>query len=108
VATIGLATTRNEWLSSALLAATGALDSVSAVLRSYPVHSRTPDALHVRVNAVNPLFISSSNQWGAVESGRAAKWMGAAPSVVFGGAATVQVAGVVTMVTGSLRRWRSS
>ena len=108
VATIGFAISRNEWLSFALLAAAGALDSVSVVLRSYLVHSRTPDALRGRVNAVNALFISSSNQWGAVESGLAAKWLGTVPSVVFGGAATVLVAGVVTMVSGSLRRWRNS
>lgn len=108
VATIGFAVSRNEWLSFALLAATGALDSVSVVLRSFLVHSRTPDALRGRVNAVNALFISSSNQWGAVESGLTAKWMGTVPSVVFGGVATVLVAGVVTMVSSSLRRWRNS
>ena len=44
VATIGFAVSRAEWLSFRLLAATGALDSVSVVLRSYLVHSRTPDA----------------------------------------------------------------
>ncbi len=108
VATVGFAISRSEWVSFALLVATGALDSVSVVLRSYLVHSRTPDPLRGRVNAVNALFISSSNQWGAVESGLAAKWMGTVPSVVFGGAATVLVAGVITMVSGSLRRWRNS
>jgi MFS family permease len=108
VATIGFALSRSEWLSFALLAAIGALDSVSVVLRSYLVHSRTPDALRGRVNAVNALFISSSNQWGAVESGLAAKWLGTVPSVVFGGAATVLVTAVITMLSGSLRRWRNS
>ncbi len=108
VATIGFAVSRSEWLSFALLIAVGALDSVSVVLRSYLVHSRTPDALRGRVNAVNALFISSSNQWGAVESGVAAKWMGTVPSVVFGGAVTVLVTGVITAVSGSLRRWKNS
>ncbi len=108
LATIGFALSHSPWLSFALLAATGALDSVSVVLRSYLVHSRTPDALRGRVNAVNALFISSSNQWGAVESGLAAKWLGTVPSVVFGGAATVLVTAVITMVSGSLRRWRNS
>ena len=108
VATIGFALSRSEWLSFALLVATGATDSVSVVLRSYLVHSRTPDELRGRVNAVNALFISSSNQWGAVESGLAAKWMGTVPSVVFGGAATVFVVAVITGVSGQLRRWRNS
>lgn len=108
IATVGFAVSRSECLSFALLAATGALDSVSVVLRSYLVHSRTPDPLRGRVNAVNALFISSSNQWGAVESGLAAKWLGTVPSVVFGGAATVFVAGIITAASTSLRRWRNS
>ncbi len=108
IATMGFAISRSEWLSFALLAATGALDSVSVVLRSYLVHSRTPDPLRGRVNAVNALFISSSNQWGAVESGLAAKWLGTVPSVVFGGAATVFVAAIITAASTSLRRWRNS
>jgi hypothetical protein len=108
VATMGFAVSRVEWLSFVLLVATGALDSVSVVLRSYLVHSRTPDSLRGRVNAVNALFISSSNQWGAVESGVAAKWMGTVPSVVFGGAATVFVVGLITVLSGNLRRWRNS
>ncbi len=108
LATIGFAVSRNEWLSCALLACTGALDSVSVVLRSYLVHSRTPDNLRGRVNAVNALFISSSNQWGAVESGLAAKWMGTVPSVVFGGAATIFVVGLIASLSGNLRRWRNS
>lgn len=108
VATIGFAVSRWEWLSFGLLIAVGALDSVSVVLRSFLVHSRTPDELRGRVNAVNALFISSSNQWGAVESGLAAKWMGTVPSVVFGGAATVLVTAVITAVSASLRRWKNA
>jgi MFS family permease len=106
-ATIGFAVSRSPWLSFALLAATGALDSVSVVLRTYLVHSRTPDYLRGRVNAVNALFISCSNQWGAVESGLAAAWMGAAPSVAFGGAATVVVVAAIAAASSSLRNWRN-
>jgi MFS family permease len=107
-ATIGFAVSTSVWLSFALLAATGALDSISVVLRSYLVQSRTPDALRGRVNAVNALFISCSNQWGAVESGLAAAWMGTVPSVVFGGAATMIVVGGMAALSTSLRRWRNS
>ena len=106
-ATIGFAISTSAWLSFALLAATGALDSISVVLRSYLVQTRTPDALRGRVNAVNALFISSSNQWGAVESGLAAAWLGTVPSVVFGGAATVVVVAGMAAFSTSLRRWKN-
>jgi predicted MFS family arabinose efflux permease len=106
--TIGFAVSKSAWLSFGLLLLTGALDSVSVVLRSYLVQSRTPDALRGRVNAVNALFISCSNQWGTVESGLAAAWMGTVPSVVFGGAATVVVVAAMAAMSTSLRRWRNS
>lgn len=106
-ATIGFGVSTSPWLSFALLAVTGALDSVSVVLRTYLVHSRTPDYLRGRVNAVNALFISCSNQWGAVESGLAAAWLGTAPSVVFGGAATVVVVAGIAAVSRSLRNWKN-
>ncbi len=106
-ATIGFAVSKSMWVSFALLVATGALDSVSVVLRTYLVHSRTPDHLRGRVNAVNALFISCSNQWGAVESGVAAAWMGTVPSVAFGGAATLVVVGAIAAAAPALRRWRN-
>jgi hypothetical protein len=68
---------------------------------------RTPDRLRGRVSAVNGLFIACSNQWGAVESGLAAAWLGTVPSVVFGGLATVIVVATIGAVSGSLRRWRN-
>ena len=107
-ATIGFAVSTSAWLSFALLAAIGALDSVSVVLRTYLVHTRTPDHLRGRVNAVNALFISCSNQWGAVESGLAAAWLGTVPSVAFGGAATILVVGAMAAASSSLRRWRNA
>jgi MFS family permease len=107
LATIGFAVSTSAWLSFVLLIATGALDSVSVVLRSYLVHSRTPDHLRGRVNAVNALFISCSNQWGAVESGVAAQLMGTVPSVVFGGTATVVVTGVIAAASRTLRNWKN-
>lgn len=107
-ATIAFAISTSPGLSFILLAATGALDSVSVVLRTFLVHSRTPDHLRGRVNAVNALFISCSNQWGAVESGIAAAWLGTVPSVVFGGAATIVVVGAIAAVSRSLRNWRNA
>jgi MFS family permease len=106
VATIGFALATAPWLSFLMLFLTGAFDAVSVVLRITLVQMRTPDALRGRVAAVNGLFISASNQWGAVESGLAAAWLGTVPSVVFGGAATIVVVGVIWAMSQSLREWR--
>jgi len=107
VATIGFAVSTIAWLSFVMLFLTGAFDSVSVVLRISLVQSRTPDALRGRVSAVNGLFISCSNQWGAVESGLAAAWLGTVPSVVFGGAATIVVVAAIGALSVSLRRWKN-
>ncbi len=106
-ATIGFAVSTVSWLSFAMLFLTGAFDSISVVLRISLVQSRTPDELRGRVSAVNGLFISASNQWGAVESGLAAKWMGTVPSVVFGGAATIVVVAAIGVLSATLRRWKN-
>jgi len=106
VATIGFGLATAAWLSFAMLFLTGVFDAVSVVLRISLVQMRTPDALRGRVAAVNSLFISCSNQWGAVESGVAAQWLGTVPSVVFGGAATLLVVGVIGLLSKQLREWQ--
>jgi MFS family permease len=80
------------WLSMLALALGGAFDLVSVVLRSTILPLVTPDALRGRVNAVEMVFISASNELGAFESGVAAALVGAVPAVLVGGAATVVVA----------------
>jgi MFS family permease len=107
VATVGFAVAKAAWVSFAMLFFTGVFDSVSVVLRLTLVQMRTPDHLRGRVMAVNGLFIACSNQWGAVESGWAAAWLGTVPSVVFGGAATVVVVAMIAILSTSLRRWRN-
>jgi MFS family permease len=106
-ATIAFAVSTSAWLSFWMLFLTGAFDSVSVVLRISLVQSRTPDKLRGRVSAVNGLFISASNQWGAVESGVAAALMGTVPSVVFGGAATIVMVAAVGALSTSMRRWKN-
>jgi MFS family permease len=106
-ATMAFAVSTSPWLSFWLLFLTGAFDSVSVVLRISLVQSRTPDALRGRVSAVNGLFISASNQWGAVESGLAAAWLGTVRSVVFGGAATIVMVAAVAALSASMRRWKN-
>ncbi|HET9461042.1 MAG TPA: MFS transporter [Gaiellaceae bacterium] len=85
---------REMWLSLLALACGGAFDMVSVVLRSTILPLVTPDELRGRVNAVEMVFISGSNELGAFESGVAAALIGAAPAVVVGGIATIVVAGV--------------
>ena len=74
------------------LAFAGAFDLVSMVLRATILPLVTPDELRGRVNAVEMVFISASNELGAFESGVAAALIGAVPAVVLGGIATVVVA----------------
>jgi MFS family permease len=85
---------REMWLSMLALAFGGAFDLVSMVLRSTILPLVTPDELRGRVNAVEMVFISASNELGAFESGVAAALIGAAPAVVVGGVATIVVAGL--------------
>lgn len=81
------------WLSMLALALGAGLDMVSVVLRSTILPLVTPDELRGRVNAVEMVFISASNELGAFESGVAAALIGAVPAVVLGGIATIAVAG---------------
>jgi MFS family permease len=83
---------RQMWLSMLALAVGSGLDMVSVVLRQTILPLVTPDELRGRVNAVEMVFISASNELGAFESGVAAALIGAVPAVVFGGIATVVVA----------------
>jgi MFS family permease len=95
---------RSLWLSLAALAAGGAVDMASMVLRSTIVPLVTPDELRGRVNAVEMVFISASNELGAFESGVAAALVGAVPAVVIGGAATVAIAVLWTRLFPPLAR----
>jgi MFS family permease len=104
VSWIAFALSRSYALSVALLAAGGALDSVSVVLRGTLVQIWTPQEKMGRVSAVNSFFIGSSNELGAFESGVAARLLGVVPSVVFGGAMTLVTVAVVSWRAPALRR----
>lgn len=82
------------WLSMLALGVGGAVDMVSVVLRATILPLVTPDSVLGRVNAVEMVFISASNELGAFESGVAAALIGAVPAVVVGGIATIVVAEV--------------
>ena len=91
VCTILFAISTNYWFSLIMLAGTGFFDNVSMVIRGTVIQLFTPNEMRGRVSSVNSLFIGSSNELGAFESGLAAKLMGLVPSVVFGGTMTLIV-----------------
>ena len=91
VCTIAFGLSRSFWISVAALALTGAFDMVSMVIRGALVQLRTPDEMRGRVNAVESVFIGASNELGAFESGTLAALVGAQPSVIIGGCATLAV-----------------
>ncbi len=79
-------------VSLAALAALGAADAVSVVIRFALVQIETPDAMRGRVSAVNSMFIGASNSLGEFESGVTAAWFGPVPAVLIGGIGTILVA----------------
>jgi MFS family permease len=101
---IAFALSRHFLLSLGALMAAGMADTVSEVIRATLVQSLTPDALLGRVSAVNGIFIGSSNEIGAFESGVAAKLLGTVPSVVVGGALTLLVVAITAWRSPALRR----
>ncbi|KXZ70116.1 Enterobactin exporter EntS [Acinetobacter venetianus] len=89
--TILFAFSNNMWLSLFALAMTGACDSVSVVVRQTVLQIFPPENMRGRVAAVNGMFVSSSNELGAFESGLAAKYMGTITATIFGGCMTLAV-----------------
>ena len=69
----------------------GVFDGISVVIRQTILQLKTPDNMRGRVSSVNSIFVGSSNELGAFESGVAAKLMGTVASVVFGGSMTLLV-----------------
>jgi MFS family permease len=97
------ALSRNFYLSLGLLALSGALDSISVVIRGTILQLLTPDEMRGRVSAVNSIFVGSSNEIGSFESGVTARLLGLVPAVVFGGSMTVLVVGITAWTAPRLR-----
>lgn len=95
---------RTFWLSLVLLMLAEAFDTVSVVIRHTLVQVRTPDQLRGRVSAVNGVFISSSNELGAFESGAVAQIFSPTVSVVSGGIGTILVVLAVAFTWPQIRR----
>ncbi|WP_244816118.1 MFS transporter [Caballeronia sp. Lep1P3] len=92
IATIVFGLSRNIYVSLIALAALGASDVISVVVRMSLVQLQTPDEMRGRVGAINSLFIGTSNQLGEFESGMTAGLFGAVPAVLIGGVGTIVVA----------------
>lgn len=88
---IGFGLSTYFWISAALLLISGVCDGVSVVMRTTILQLATPDTMRGRVSAINGIFIGSSNELGAFESGMTARLMGLVPSVIFGGVMTLAV-----------------
>jgi len=103
---VGFGLSRSFLLSLSLLAISGMSDNVSVVIRSTLLQVLTPEHLLGRVSSVNAIFIGSSNELGAFESGVAARLLGTVTSVVLGGVASLSVVGIVAVKIPTLRRLR--
>jgi len=77
---------------------------VSVVIRNSLVQLDTPDDMRGRVNAVNAIFINTSNQLGEFESGMLAAWVGAVNATLIGGVGTLIVVGLWIYMFPTLRR----
>lgn len=91
IATIifGLSTT--FWLSVLMLTILGGLDNISVIIRSTLILTFTPDEMRGRMAAVNSIFVGTSNELGAFESGMVASLFGPMIAVVAGGIGTILV-----------------
>jgi hypothetical protein len=101
---IAFALSRSFWLSLFVLAISGAADMLSIFVRSTMMQVLVPTHMLGRISSVNQIFIGSSNEIGAFESGVAARLLGTVPSVVVGGAITVAVVGLISWRVPELRR----
>lgn len=107
VATIAFGLARSLSLSLITLFIIGAVDMVSVVVRQTLVQILTPDAMRGRVNAVNSVFISASNEVGGFESGLVAQWTSPVFSVVSGGIGTIVVVLAAAVIWPSINHYRA-
>ena len=101
---IGFGLATNYWIAAAMLLLSGIFDGISVVLRQTIMQLATPDSMRGRVSAINGIFIGSSNELGAFESGTTARLMGLVPSVIFGGMMTLSVVGIPSKFAPKLRK----
>jgi MFS family permease len=103
VCTIIFGVSRSLTLSLIALVLLGASDMISIIIRAIFTQLGTPDAMRGRVNAVDMIFIGTSNEFGQFESGVTAQWFGTVPAVVLGGIGTLLVIAVWAWLFPELR-----
>ena len=103
ISIIIFAVSKNFYLSFFALGLSGMFDNVSVIIRSTVIQLVTPDNKRGRTSAIDSMFIITSNEIGAFESGTAAKLMGAVPSVIFGGCMTILTVGATALLAPKLR-----
>lgn len=91
------------WVSLLALFFSGVFDGISVVIRQTIFQLKTPDHMRGRVSAVNSMFVNSSNELGAFESGITAKLMGTVTAVVFGGSMTLLIVAITGMSSKTFR-----
>ena len=104
MAIIAFGISSNLWICAFFLFISGCCDSISVVIRGSIMQLTTPDHMRGRISAINGIFIGSSNELGALESGIAASVMGLVPSIVFGGAATIMIVLITYRLAPHLRK----
>jgi MFS family permease len=103
VSIIGFGLSSLFWLSVLLLFISGAADGISMIVRQTILQLKTPDDMRGRVSSVNSMFVGSSNELGAFESGLAAKLVGPVAAVVFGGSMTLLTVLFISIKNKTLR-----
>ena len=100
---IGFGLSNIFWISVFMLFISGAADGISMIIRQTILQLKTPDDMRGRVSSVNSMFVGSSNELGAFESGLAAKLLGPVTAVVFGGTMTLITVLVIGIKNSVLR-----
>ena len=104
VLTIIFGLSRSLTISLIALLLLGASDMISIIIRATLTQLATPDEMRGRVNAVDMIFIGTSNEFGQFESGVTAQWFGTVPAVVLGGLGTLVVIGLWAWLFPELRQ----
>lgn len=94
---VGFSLSTNFYLTFALLVLMGAFDNISVIVRHTLVNVLSPNSMRGRINAVNNIFIGSSNELGGYRAGSMAAWLGPIPSVLYGGLAALTATAAVAL-----------
>ncbi len=107
LATVVFGFSRVFWLTFLCLAASGAADAVSMVIRNLIRQLETPDAMRGRMVGVNMVFFMGGPQLGELEAGLVAQAFGAPFSVVTGGLGCLLATAAIAKATPELWKYQT-